>query len=236
MGQLSLAVILLTADHLYEEIPARSRGPISFRAEYIAQTKTCVMGQIVALQFELKASCLPGERNFHYNSGATMREGRIVLPITTATNIAYHDAKQRLVDAFGGITVTFGNGTYKGEHWTTTEPVEIIDVAYVPEWDNDAKLYDIASRFQQEAKQESVYVRYANGVVQLVTAQSCMQSNAVFVEAGQLKDEFTWEKLRADLNEPADDPGDVVMTEAQAAGEDVGCQTDEDRLATTLAP
>jgi hypothetical protein len=147
-----------------------------------------------------------------------MREGRIILPMGGCARLPSADAITRIADTFGGYTVTTGFGKWKnGEGKLYSEDVRIVDVAYEPNWDNDAKLFDIASRFQQEAKQESVYIRYANGVVQLVTAQSCMQSKQVLVEPG----EFDWDKLRADLNEPADEPGDTVLSEAETVGEEI---------------
>lgn len=130
-----------------------------------------------------------------------MREGRIVLPLDAFTMDAGDKAVSALAAAFGGVTAFQGRGLWKD----TVELINVIDVAYEPNWENDTKLYEIASTFQQEAKQESVYVRYANGTVQFVTAQSCMNSGS--------PEAFSWDKLKADLNEPDDDENDIPLDE-----------------------
>jgi hypothetical protein len=143
-----------------------------------------------------------------------MREGRIILPMGGCARLPSADAITRIADTFGGYTVTTGFGKWKnGEGKLYSEDVRIVDVAYEPNWDNDAKLYDIASRFQQEAKQESVYVRYANGTVQFVSAQSCMDNGE--------KEPFDWDRLRQDVGEAADDSGDIVLSEAETVGEEI---------------
>lgn len=131
-----------------------------------------------------------------------MKEGRIILPtgsrsagLDTAILLAF---QMGIAATFGGATISDGRGYWKGE----TEPILIVDVAYEPTWDNDAKLYDIARKFLDDAKQESVYVRYANGNVQFVTALSCMDNGE--------KEPFDWDRLRADMHEPPDDLDDVI--------------------------
>ena len=103
-----------------------------------------------------------------------MREGRLVLPalypfVTTAIN--------RVVDAFGGATVTYGDGYWKPNGCSVVlDPVRIVDVAYQPSDENDAKLFDIAAEFLIAAEQKSVYVRYASGHVQFVEHTSVLEN------------------------------------------------------------
>jgi len=128
------------------------------------------------------------------------------------------DAITRIIRTFGGVTITNGYGKWADAQGDIiSDDIRIVDIAMESNWENDTKLYDIASRYQQEAIQESVYVRYANGTVQLVTAQSCMESSPVNVLDGK---SFDWEALQADLGR-LNEPGEVVLSEADAVGEEI---------------
>lgn len=113
-----------------------------------------------------------------------MKEARLILPTSYASPMipANEDAralvKDKLLKTFGGFTSYYGKGA-----WTILntgqplfEEVEMVDVAYDPSDESDAKLFDIALQFGQDAKQQEVYLRYGNGHVQMVSEKSCMDN------------------------------------------------------------
>lgn len=127
-----------------------------------------------------------------------MREARLILPITDETRQIVGGIINDVVKSFNGVTVTEGFGRWKDD---APEEIYILDIAYEPTRLNDAELYDIAHSFRYQAKQETVYLRYGNGNVQLVTELGCMDNGEV--------EPFDWEALREDLHRAKDDPTDV---------------------------
>lgn len=107
-----------------------------------------------------------------------MKEARLILVNENAYHaLAIKIATRTLVDAFGGVTVSHANGSWTDSRGNVQEEaVKIVDVAYVQSDDNDAKLYDIANAYRENAKQKEVYLRYGNGHVQLISAKSCMDN------------------------------------------------------------
>lgn len=105
-----------------------------------------------------------------------MKEARLIL--TTANMSAIIDTQNAISKAFGGFTTYSGVGQWNdpktGQPFSET--IIITDVAYEPSDENDAKLYDIAWQFCENAKQSEVYLRYGNGHVQMVSEKSCMDN------------------------------------------------------------
>lgn len=133
-----------------------------------------------------------------------MKEARIIFPRDKAdqTTAIYHGNKA-IIAAFGGCTESFGNGFWidKEDGKEYAEQVCIFDIAYEQNAENDAKLYDIAWKMGQDAKQKEVYLRYGNGNVQMIKEIGCMDNGT---------DQFDWEAFRADLHRVPDDPNDIV--------------------------
>lgn len=107
-----------------------------------------------------------------------MREARIIFPAEGKDT--FHNvmgAIDAITSVFGGATVSDGVGHWRdraGSH--VREVIHIVDIAYEASEENDRKLYDIAWKFQHDAKQAEVYLRYSNGHVQMVTTTSCMDN------------------------------------------------------------
>lgn len=103
-----------------------------------------------------------------------MKEARLILPLG---QFPHQSTITSLIEIFGGVTISKGRGFWKPkDNPILEEYVEIVDVAYEPSDENDAKLYDIAWQFGKDAKQVEVYLRYGNGHVQMVTEKSCMDN------------------------------------------------------------
>lgn len=103
-----------------------------------------------------------------------MKEARIILPVDAK---GVFDAETTIVNTFGGYTIYNARGRWiapSGQPFD--EAVAIVDIAYEPSNENDAKLYDIAWKFREDAKQVEVYLRYGNGHVQMVSEKSCMDN------------------------------------------------------------
>lgn len=122
------------------------------------------------------------------------------MPVGNALHrIAVGEAQNDIVAAFGGFTGYRGEGA-----WTSPtgkaerEDVVIVDIAYEPSKENDAKLHDIAWQFLKNANQVEVYLRYGNGHVQMVQELSCMNNG-----------EFEWEALAASVGRVKDDLTDI---------------------------
>lgn len=107
-----------------------------------------------------------------------MKEARIILPIDDNTTLAVQECINEIRDEFNGATVYGGVGVWKfpSTGQPISENVSIVDIAYEPSDENDAKLFDIAWKFREDAKQQSVYLRYGNGHVQMVTEFCCMNN------------------------------------------------------------
>lgn len=129
-----------------------------------------------------------------------MREARIIVPTENAVHMAALDKlKKAIVLVFGGLTVTSGVGYWTSPKGVTErEMVSILEISYEPSKINDAKLFDIAWQFREDAHQVEVYLRYGNGHVQMVQELSCMNNN-----------EFDWEALAASVGRVKDDLSDI---------------------------
>ncbi len=99
-----------------------------------------------------------------------MREARLILPErdndgNSLTGV--HEALQdRLCDAFGGFTLTYGKGGWKNDAGLLfREAVYIYDVAVK---DAGAGLRQIAQDLRVAARQEAVYLRLPTGDVVFV--------------------------------------------------------------------
>lgn len=78
------------------------------------------------------------------------------------------DRALRLCDrAFGGVTLTQGTGQWQGQR----EPVNLLTSAMESSADNDRKLRIIAMSIGRLAAQQAMYVRYANGDVDILDVQ-----------------------------------------------------------------
>lgn len=101
-----------------------------------------------------------------------MKEARIILPTEFVSSKAINACMTLIEKEFRGCTF------YNGMGWwhNTSEAIRIVDIAYEPSDENDAKLFDIAWKFREDAKQQSVYLRYGNGHVQMVTELCCMDN------------------------------------------------------------
>src|SRR5258708_18003721 len=105
-----------------------------------------------------------------------LKEARIIFSIDRQLNVI-QVAVNALVKAFGGVTSFEGRGIWTAPSGQPIlEKVLLADIAYEGSEENDAKLYDIAWKFREDAKQVEVYVRYGNGHVQMVTERSCMDN------------------------------------------------------------
>lgn len=104
-----------------------------------------------------------------------LREARIVLPEFGNDGSPLCGAggpvtrlEGMLVKLFGGYTRTEGVGAYmNGGGHTITESVIVYDVACYPT--QKGLLRTLAETFAHEAKQEAVYLRYPDGIVEFVT-------------------------------------------------------------------
>jgi Protein of unknown function (DUF3574) len=136
-----------------------------------------------------------------------MKEARIILINESAIFDPMRNALKAIAETFGGYTQYFASGIWiDPEGNEIGESARIVDIAYEPSRLNDEKLFDIADKYREEAKQHSVYLRYGNGHVQLVTACSCMDNG-----------EFDWDLLRKDLHRDADLIDDVPDVDPNAA-------------------
>lgn len=99
-----------------------------------------------------------------------MREARITLPDHpyTSTGAAY--LRRVLLERFGGYTETHGNGAWEDRRTgkVIQEPVRVWDVALAPSPENEALLREAAATAGLLADQGCVYLRQADGEVELV--------------------------------------------------------------------
>ena len=104
-----------------------------------------------------------------------MREACIILPIAdnegNGLDNVHSELKRDLCAWFGGCTVTKGDGAWLNSQGKLyQEPVAIYTVAMEPSEANRFKLWDLARRLATDARQQAIYVRYADGSVDFVTA------------------------------------------------------------------
>jgi len=97
-----------------------------------------------------------------------MKEARIIL-VHQLDQTARAAAELTIVTYFGGMTQTVGKGMWKDASGTIIhDDIFVCDVAMEDNAVNQATLINIAKRFAQQAGQDCVYVRHANGTVQLI--------------------------------------------------------------------
>jgi hypothetical protein len=102
-----------------------------------------------------------------------MKEARIILPtfqrddMPVGANIPTM-LEEKLIDVFGGYTVTVGHGGYRmADGSIKQEPVRVYDVA-CGEWDNSETLEPMAKWLCKAANQECVYLRLPSGQIKFV--------------------------------------------------------------------
>jgi hypothetical protein len=101
-----------------------------------------------------------------------MREGLVIIP---QQDNAGHSLKQlrdkaalKLTQSFGGVTIRNAEGLWSDNAGKLyNEPVWELVTAYNPSHANNAVLRDLADTIGHEGKQKAVYVRYANGDVEV---------------------------------------------------------------------
>ena len=98
-----------------------------------------------------------------------MNESRIILPVNDnlgrPLTRAHATLRDAIIDAFGGVTVTRGNGCWRGHDGTLyDEPVVIYDVAHADRPAARGALRSIALAACIDADQECVYLRLPDGV------------------------------------------------------------------------
>lgn len=118
------------------------------------------------------------QREFVRNRRFHVKEARIIFPRETPNqNTAIYQMNRAIIAEFGGASEFVGNGFWKAPNGKEfAEEIIAFDIAYEPSDENDAKLYDIAWHAMNQAGEQSVYLRYGNGHVQLITEKSCMDN------------------------------------------------------------
>ncbi len=102
-----------------------------------------------------------------------LREARLIVPPHANDGTQHWDnveaVRALLIDGFGGYTETQGAGGYvMASGKTKTEPVVVFDIAMPLTHDAKKTLRAIALFVLRVQKQETVYVRYANGLIEFV--------------------------------------------------------------------
>lgn len=105
-----------------------------------------------------------------------MREGRLIL--SGVNGAADRACEHEICNVFGGCTITSGHGHWRrpSDGAMIEDALRIVDIAYVPSAENDAKLYAIAVEYLHASGEDAVYCRYANGYIQLVDRKSDMDN------------------------------------------------------------
>lgn len=105
-----------------------------------------------------------------------MREAAIIVPrhdnLGREIPAVLAQACETLMSIFGGATIVQAQGYWKGAIGTVIEPVNHVTVAYEPSLHADLALQTVARDVAVAADQECVYVRYADGRVELVEQTS----------------------------------------------------------------
>jgi hypothetical protein len=95
-----------------------------------------------------------------------MREAKIILPIVSGGETAHTSLKVRLCDAFGGVTVTAGEGSWRSPSGAIiNEPVRIYSVAAEGRETQCATLDSLAQQAGMDLFQETIYIRQFDGQV-----------------------------------------------------------------------
>ena len=96
-----------------------------------------------------------------------MREARLIIPMACESSRA--DLERWLVEYFGGFTTYSGRGGWRAPDGTVqTERIRIYDIASAWGPDDLAELRDIISVIGLQCAQQSIYVRWPDGVVEIV--------------------------------------------------------------------
>lgn len=102
-----------------------------------------------------------------------MREALLVMPAQDnqgqSLNPLLNDLAGTLVESFGGFTVIDAQGGWSGPNGRPyIEPIHVFTIAMAPDEKNNARLRQIADTFGRAARQLSVYVRFADGTVEIL--------------------------------------------------------------------
>lgn len=115
-----------------------------------------------------------------------MKEARIIMPYTTVltyeggevldakSHRVHATLKHDLIDAFSGFTRTEGEGGWLGVHGNAMiDQVAIYDIACDEKLDETyAMLFEIALNAGRALDQQSVYIRYPDGVVEIADTKT----------------------------------------------------------------
>lgn len=106
-----------------------------------------------------------------------MREARIILPINdnngNSLSFLHKSLAGELCRHFGGATATQSNGMWIADNGKLyDEPGIAYDIAMEPTRDNDAIMREIAVRFGRLAEQEAMYLRLADGQVDIINTSN----------------------------------------------------------------
>lgn len=103
-----------------------------------------------------------------------MREARIILPLSDNNGVSLREVHARLENTlclhFGGATVMPMRGIWRDPEtgWMYAEEGLAYDVAMEPSPANDATLIDVARRIGADAGQLAMFVRTADGTVNII--------------------------------------------------------------------
>lgn len=101
-----------------------------------------------------------------------MREGMFILPLQDNDGVdlsaLVHDTWERLSAVFGGVTAIQGVGIWDGQK----EDVWTLTAAYDPTEANHRIFERIARDAAQGARQNALYLRYADGEVKIIDLDS----------------------------------------------------------------
>lgn len=106
---------------------------------------------------------------------SALREARIIL---VQNDLRLDGTLIAIAAAFGGFTSYSAQGgwTDPKDNSFKREEVLIVDIAYEQNTETDMKLFEIAMKYREDAKQQEVYLRYGNGHVQMVDIHSIMDN------------------------------------------------------------
>ncbi len=96
-----------------------------------------------------------------------MREGRVIFPnIMYERHLSFQD---ELVKEFGGFTLYTGQGGWGGPNGKIIENIVIYDISLdIEEWTTWGRLRDLIVRMGKDLKQDAVYYRRPNGIVEII--------------------------------------------------------------------
>lgn len=107
-------------------------------------------------------------KEFSNVTTSTLKEARIVMPLPEGGRPRHLEMRRQLVEAFGGYTACRGKGGWLDPvtNEVVNDNVIVYDVAIKP--GQNVKLYLIAKQTAEALNQEAVYIRYPDGVVEIV--------------------------------------------------------------------